>query len=1032
MHKFLQNEHIYKLTGNDHITATTPVVICDRFRFDESGSRGGVLHCSDSDGGAGGGSEWGRCFPPTVVDEPSTTIQDPTEIWVGKLADSGPLCGENHVARFAGNLIRKHPIRESAAENHSFPGLWRDTNLSLNTDSEIYVEEPCSQQLSPQVSPFMGFDSPDSSHSRMEWPDTPSIRRTPVGSRDGMDFEKVTKHGSSMMEETTVTTDWGTSNAHSSPSSSTWYSSPEVVPPNCDSGGSDPDRRCSLYNSSPTSCSMSMNALTAPAPALATTRKLSCDGFRVIVVNIIEPLLGNHLLVEFHKELRLVIRRMQKGSIPTLRDLEKVLLFDRGPATAITATSYLRLCCEFLERSRNVVHLLQLPDLLPSCPSSAKPTDGKDDKDRHLHPPYEPKYFLDAWLNARATAQIKFHLGRSELERTIKNMRSQQEPLSPPSDDNLDANVISSFFSAWGRLKMGPRTTPCTAVTSTLKRQLLGSANSVSSCEKNPVVDGGGDLAIVNLQPSSASLSEEIREQSATAKADQQQPFMFSKPPIQGIIMNKVRCSFDPQTMTTTTTTVNSNPSIQNNTLHHYHSPILNNAPSTYSRHSFKDSTSAAISPSKSTDTDYPQSKRLRTSAVVPSAPVCGASRPNPKQSSLAPPSPPESTSTSVQSDGSTSPSLGGGYAARKMKTGGMKLYVCGMCNKEFPRACDLTKHRKTHDRPYKCSEASCRYASTGFSAEKDRDRHYQDKHDKNAPRIECHWKCGYMSPRESNVKQHMEKAHGYHYVRTKSVHKPKPPDNRPLKRKPPTPGRQIASASLSLASPQNSHQIQQSKRGREYISSEPLSSPERFGLSTPSPQIIVEANDISPASTEQSSTIPPCHNNLPFFPPLKGPTTSQSISPAFIQTSEPYHTAQYPSLFQSPSGAVQAMNDQKGNCRNSSSNNTDINDKERCQHDENAGSGTTSLGGSRNSCIWHNVNDNTMNAPVGAMNPNSQIDPLLVGEDGDVDLMSPEFVDTFLVDAPEDILERVEHDTRLPIVHNYVYDEDRERVLTC
>jgi hypothetical protein len=129
-------------------------------------------------------------FPPTVVDEPSTTIQDPTEIWVGKLADSGPLCGENHVARFAGNLIRKHPIRESAAENHSFPGLWRDTNLSLNTDSEIYVEEPCSQQLSPQVSPFMGFDSPDSSHSRMEWPDTPSIRRTPVGSRDGMDFEK--------------------------------------------------------------------------------------------------------------------------------------------------------------------------------------------------------------------------------------------------------------------------------------------------------------------------------------------------------------------------------------------------------------------------------------------------------------------------------------------------------------------------------------------------------------------------------------------------------------------------------------------------------------------------------------------------------------------------------------------------------------------------------------------------------------------------------------------------------------------------
>jgi hypothetical protein len=40
--------------------------------------------------------------------------------------------------------------------------------------------------------------------------------------------------------------------------------------------------------------------------------------------------------------------------------------------------------------------------------------------------------------------------------------------------------------------------------------------------------------------------------------------------------------------------------------------------------------------------------------------------------------------------------------------------------------------------------------------------------HDMSTPKIECGWKCGYSSPRESNVKQHMEKAHGYPYVQTR------------------------------------------------------------------------------------------------------------------------------------------------------------------------------------------------------------------------------------------------------------------------
>ncbi|KAK8139846.1 hypothetical protein PG984_000969 [Apiospora sp. TS-2023a] len=62
-------------------------------------------------------------------------------------------------------------------------------------------------------------------------------------------------------------------------------------------------------------------------------------------------------------------------------------------------------------------------------------------------------------------------------------------------------------------------------------------------------------------------------------------------------------------------------------------------------------------------------------------------------------------------------------------------------CNKEFKRPCDLTKHEKTHSRPWNAP-----------------------------PMYECLFKpCPYKSKRESNCKQHMEKAHGWTYVRTKT-----------------------------------------------------------------------------------------------------------------------------------------------------------------------------------------------------------------------------------------------------------------------
>ncbi|KAK1687742.1 hypothetical protein BDP55DRAFT_85323 [Colletotrichum godetiae] len=91
-------------------------------------------------------------------------------------------------------------------------------------------------------------------------------------------------------------------------------------------------------------------------------------------------------------------------------------------------------------------------------------------------------------------------------------------------------------------------------------------------------------------------------------------------------------------------------------------------------------------------------------------------------------------------------------------------------CNKEFKRPCDLTKHEKTHSRPWKCPVSSCKYHNYGWPTEKEMDRHHNDKHSSAPPMYECLYKpCPYKSKRESNCKQHMEKAHGWQYVRTKT-----------------------------------------------------------------------------------------------------------------------------------------------------------------------------------------------------------------------------------------------------------------------
>lgn len=91
-------------------------------------------------------------------------------------------------------------------------------------------------------------------------------------------------------------------------------------------------------------------------------------------------------------------------------------------------------------------------------------------------------------------------------------------------------------------------------------------------------------------------------------------------------------------------------------------------------------------------------------------------------------------------------------------------------CEKEFKRACDLTKHEKTHSRPWKCSDINCRYHEYGWPTEKELERHRNDKHSANPKLFNCLFKpCAYSSKRESNCKQHMEKSHNWKYVRSKN-----------------------------------------------------------------------------------------------------------------------------------------------------------------------------------------------------------------------------------------------------------------------
>ncbi len=143
---------------------------------------------------------------------------------------------------------------------------------------------------------------------------------------------------------------------------------------------------------------------------------------------------------------------------------------------------------------------------------------------------------------------------------------------------------------------------------------------------------------------------------------------------------------------------------------------------------------------------------------------------------------------------------------------------TCRECNKEFKRPCDLTyappstsmrslakmcnsKHEKTHSRPWKCTERTCKYYDYGWPTEKECARHINDKHSDAPALYECQYHpCIYKSKRESNCKQHMEKAHGWTYVRSKN--NGRNPNKAPAKQSPYSPQVNTPSYSVDAGTP--------------------------------------------------------------------------------------------------------------------------------------------------------------------------------------------------------------------------------------
>ncbi|QIW98110.1 hypothetical protein AMS68_003628 [Peltaster fructicola] len=169
---------------------------------------------------------------------------------------------------------------------------------------------------------------------------------------------------------------------------------------------------------------------------------------------------------------------------------------------------------------------------------------------------------------------------------------------------------------------------------------------------------------------------------------------------------------------------------------------------------------------------------------------------------------------------------------ARRKKNAKPEIHTCELCDKEFKRPCDLTKHVKTHERPWKCPETDCKYHALGWPTEKERDRHVNDKHSSAPSLYHCLYPpCPYTSKRESNCKQHMEKAHGWQYVRSKNNGKSRASDATRLPQGsiPPSPSSALLTPLTPIA-PSPSVQSWSTTSHRESMPPPSIAGPSNYG----------------------------------------------------------------------------------------------------------------------------------------------------------------------------------------------------------
>ncbi|KAA6406740.1 MAG: hypothetical protein FRX48_09463 [Lasallia pustulata] len=94
--------------------------------------------------------------------------------------------------------------------------------------------------------------------------------------------------------------------------------------------------------------------------------------------------------------------------------------------------------------------------------------------------------------------------------------------------------------------------------------------------------------------------------------------------------------------------------------------------------------------------------------------------------------------------------------------------YLCSSCPKVFRHRHELNRHRKLHDRPYRCLHVGC--DSRGFSSRKDLGRHEASRHQGTeatkfyCPRMECEYSTKGF-PRTDNCRRHVRKQHGMKFV---------------------------------------------------------------------------------------------------------------------------------------------------------------------------------------------------------------------------------------------------------------------------